>query len=215
MPVTAECIRSRCDAVESRRKGNVQKAIAAAALALSLGAAAVGAAACHQQTPSFEARLAHEVLTFWHDLERKLVEMSEDFPEARDAYKPTPEARSFSDIVHHVAEENFVYIQTARGERVDRDSLRRGHFSTKGELAGFLKKSFDEGAALLANTTDRDMLDQVTTPYGKRLTRLAFWLELVQHAAEHYGNLVTYYRLNGLVPPETRRAQQPSGQPAR
>lgn len=138
--------------------------------------------------------------------------MSEDFPEERYPYKPTPEVRSFSDIVHHVAEENFVYVQTARGERVDRDSLGRRHFTARRDLVAFLKKSFDEGAALIANTTDRDMLDQVTNPYGKRLTRLAFWLELVQHAAEHYGNLVSYYRLNDLVPPETRRMQQPSGQ---
>lgn len=186
-----------------------------ATLVLALSGAGIAAGSCGQQPRSPESRLAHEVLVFWHDLERKLVEMSEDFPEALHAYKPTPEARSFPEVVHHVAEENFAYVQTARGERVDRDSLRRRQFGTRSELASFLKRSFDEGAALIANTTDRDMLDEVTTPYGKRLTRLAFWLELVQHAAEHYGNLVTYYRINDLVPPETRRAQQPPGQPAR
>lgn len=188
----------------------MHKALAAATLVLLLSAAVAGAASCEQQPPSDDSRLAHEVLIFWRDLERKLVEMTEDFPEGRHSYKPTADARAFSDIVHHVAEENFVYVQTARGERVDRDALSRRHFSTKAELAGFLKRSFGEGAALIENTTDRDMLDHVTTPYGKRLTRLAFWLELVQHAAEHYGNLVTYYRLNGLVPPETRRAQPPA-----
>jgi len=141
--------------------------------------------------------------------------MAEDFPEDRYAYRPTPNVRQFSEILRHVAEENFVYLQTARGEPVNRDSSsQRGN--PRAEMAGFLKDSFEQGAAVIADTSDEEMLEQVTTPYGKRLTRLAFWLELVQHAAEHYGNLVTYYRLNGLIPPETRRTRQPSNsQPAR
>jgi uncharacterized damage-inducible protein DinB len=182
-----------------------------AAIAVIAAVAAVATPACRQQ-PAVDSRVAHELLTSWYDLERKLLEMAEDFPEDRYGYKPTREVRSFSEILHHVTEENLVYVQTARGERVDRDALDRQHVNGRKELVEFLKKSFDEGAALIANTTDRDMLEQVTNPYGKRLTRLAFWLELVQHAAEHYGNLVSYYRLNDLVPPETRRMQQSSGQ---
>src|SRR5262245_6539245 len=116
--------------------------------------AAIAAPACRQQ-PAVESRFAHELLTAWYDLERRLVEMAEDFPEERHAYKPTPAVRSFSDILHHVAEENFVYVQTARGERVDRDALDRRPVNGKRELVAFLKKSFDEGAALIANTTDR------------------------------------------------------------
>lgn len=168
----------------------------------------MGGPACRRSSQATDSRLAREMLVFWNDLGRKLVEMAADFPEERDAYKPTPEVRGFAEILHHVAEENYVYLQTARGERVDRDSLSRRHLGTRKELAGFLEQSFDQGAALVVTTTDTQMLEQVTNPYGKRLTRLAFWLELIQHAAEHYGNLVTYYRLNGLVPPETRRAQQ-------
>jgi len=188
----------------------VRNAPAAVTLVLSLSVASIAAHACGQQPPAGDSRLAHEVLTSWYDLERKLVAMCEDFPEERYAYKPTPEVRSFSDIVHHVAEENFVYIQTARGEQIDRATpWGAGNAPARKDLVAFLKKSFDDGAALIGKTTDREMLDQVSNPYGRRMTRLAFWLELVQHAAEHYGNLVSYYRLNGLVPPETRRMQQP------
>jgi hypothetical protein len=201
----------------------VRNAPAAVTLVLSLSVAAIVAAiaaivapACRQQPAvDSDSRFAHELLTSWYDLERKLVEMAGDFPEERDAYKPTPAVRSFSEILHHVAEENFVYVRTARGERVDRDALDRQPVNGRRELVEFLKRSFDEGAALIAHTTDREMLEQVTNPYGRRLTRMAFWLELVQHAAEHYGNLVSYYRLNDLVPPETRRMQQPSGQQPR
>ncbi len=192
----------------------MRNAPAAVTLVLSLSVAAIATQACGQRPP-FESRVGYQVLTSWYDLERKLVEMCEDFPEERYAYKPSPEARSFSEIVRHVTEENFAYIETARGEPINRGFLGSRRLDVRKELVASLKQSFDEGAALIASTSDRDMLDQVTNPYGKRLMRLAFWLELVQHAAEHYGNLVTYYRLNGLVPPETRRMQhqQPSREP--
>ncbi|MGH9314146.1 MAG: DinB family protein [Vicinamibacterales bacterium] len=184
----------------------MRKALAITTLVILLSAGAIAGPACHPSQAS-DLRLAREVLVFWNDLGRKLVEMAEDFPEERYGYRPTPEARGFAEILHHVAEENYVYLQTARGERVDRDALSRRKLGTRTELTGFLKESFDQGGALVANTTDAQMLEQVTTPYGKRLTRMAFWLELVQHAAEHYGNLVTYYRLTGMIPPETRRAR--------
>lgn len=158
------------------------------------------------------SRLASETLAFWNDVGRKLVDMADDLPQDSYAYRPMPDVRSVAEIVHHVAEENYVYIRTERGEPVAREALRRQAVGSKTALVEFLKRSFSEGAALLKDTTDARMLAQINNPYGKRLSRLAFWLELVQHGAEHYGNLVTYYRVLGLVPPETRRAQ-PSSRP--
>jgi hypothetical protein len=179
---------------------------ASTTLVILLSAGAIGRPASHPSQAS-DSRLAREVLVFWNDLGRKLIAMAGDFPEERYGFKPTPEARGFAEILYHVAEENYVYLQTARGERVDRNVLHRRKVGTRTELTRFLKESFDQGKALIANTTDAQMLEQVKTPYGKPLTRMAFWLELVQHAAEHYGNLVTYYRLIGVVPPETRGAR--------
>ena len=79
------------------------------------------------------------------------------------------------------------------------------NFKGKADLAALIKRSYDEGAALLEQAGDAQMVEAVKNPYGDYTnSRFAFWMQAAEHAAEHYGNLVIYYRLNGLVPPASR-----------
>ncbi len=58
---------------------------------------------------------------------------------------------------------------------------------------------------MLRNFTDEQMVEPVKNPYGDHTnSRFAYWMEAVQHASEHYGKLVVYYRNNNLVPPSSR-----------
>lgn len=71
-----------------------------------------------------------------------------------------------------------------------------------------LKKSVAEGTELIQQTGDAGLSESVKFPFGNRMvSRHAMWMIAVRHAGEHFGNLVVYYRLNGIVPPATRAAQ--------
>jgi uncharacterized damage-inducible protein DinB len=124
---------------------------------------------------------------------QKVLEMAKDFPEAKYSYKPAGDVRSFGDVIVHIASGDVYGAKAGRGENVKWDEMDPKDFKTKADIVAVLQKSFDEAAATLKSTPD-----------DKFKETLAPWLAIVEHAAEHYGQLVVYYRSNGLVPPESR-----------
>jgi len=149
---------------------------------------------------------ASEVLRSWNYIGKRLIDMAEDLPEDKYDYRPTPEVRTFAEQLLHVAGSNYHFIDTARGRELGPEDLPREKHRTKAEVVAVLKKSFEEGAELIRQAGDEGMGKQVKYPYGNRqMSQYGFWLDPVEHAGEHYGQLVVYYRLNGLVPPASRR----------
>jgi hypothetical protein len=72
-------------------------------------------------------------------------------------------------------------------------------------VVAFVKKSFADGAAAIKMKGDKGMADVVTDPDSNQQTRVSdMAYGLIEHSGEHYGQLVVYYRLAGLVPPESR-----------
>jgi uncharacterized damage-inducible protein DinB len=172
----------------------------------TLVAAAAALAAC-QKAPIPPSGQAKELLDSWMNNGNKLIEMAEEFPEDKYDYQPTKEVRSFGEIVRHIAAVNFRYVRQAQGQPYNDDEFAPENFKTKTEIVGLLKKSYQEGAELIQPATDPQMLEAVKNPYGDYTTsRYAFWMQAVEHAAEHYGNLVVYYRLNRMVPPTSRQS---------
>jgi len=168
---------------------------------------AVGLAGC-QKAPVIESGQAKELLDTWMNNGNKLIEMAEEFPEDKYDYQPTKEVSSFGEMVRHIAAANFRYVRQAQGQPYNPDEFAPENFTAKDKIVDLLKKSYQEGAELIQPATDAQMLERVKNPYGDYTTsRYAYWMQAVEHAAEHYGNLVVYYRLNGIVPPASR----PSG----
>lgn len=158
-----------------------------------------------QNPPAKPALSASQaLLVSWNDIGRKLIAMAEDFPEERYDFKPVSVQRSFAEQLLHVAGSNDLFTQVAKGQKpVDDES--RVHYPTKAAVVAYLKKSFAEGAAVIQAKGDRGLSQTaVDAESGQilRLTDLAY--ELIEHSGEHYGQLVVYYRVAGLVPPESR-----------
>jgi len=173
---------------------------------IALLAAAVVLAGC-QKAPVVQSGQAKELLDSWMNNGNKLIEMAEEFPEDKYDYQPTKEVRTFGEIVHHIAAVNLRYVRQAQGQPYDPDEFATENFKSKAEIVDLLKKSYQEGAELIQPGTDAQMLEGVKNPYGDYTTsRYAFWMQAVEHAAEHYGNLVVYYRLNRMVPPASRES---------
>jgi hypothetical protein len=147
-----------------------------------------------QQTPRPE-NVRDVFLAGWNEVADKLVKMAEEFPEDKFEYKPTEGVRSFGDVLRHVAFWNQWVAKTARGEKADGrpNELPKAEFGTKAKVVAALKSSFADAASVLK-----------THPPTPAPREAGLWGSFISHSSEHYGQLVVYYRLNGLVPPASR-----------
>ena len=127
-------------------------------------------------------------------INNKILEMAQDFPAEKYSYKLKPEMRTFGALIVHIASGNIFAGKAGKGEKVKWDDQEQdpAKYNTRQDCVALLKKSIEEAnAALQAN------------PEGPEKNMQPF-LSVLQHASEHYGLLVAYYRANGLVPPESR-----------
>lgn len=146
------------------------------------------------------------VIDAWNDVGRKLIAMAEDFPEDKYDFKATPAQRSFREQLLHAAGANYYFINPLLGQKPPaEEDMKADRFKTKAEVVAFVKKSFAEGADALKARGDKGMNDLIVEPFSHQQVRvydLAYGF--IEHTGEHYGQLVVYYRLAGLVPPESR-----------
>jgi uncharacterized damage-inducible protein DinB len=145
------------------------------------------------------------LLAQWNDVGRKLTAMAEDFPEDKYEFKPNPAQRSFAEQLLHAAGANYIFLNAAKGIPVKDEDPKRSDFKTKADVVAYVRKSFADGAAFIQSKGDSGINDLFTDPFDKRQVRVGdFAWEFIEHSGEHYGQLVVYYRVNGLVPPESR-----------
>ena len=146
------------------------------------------------------------VLGQWNEIGRKLIAMAEDFPEEKYDFKPTPEVRSFAEQMLHVSGSVYYFVNPAEGKTMPAENdPPRAKYKTKADIVAFAKKCVEDGAATIKAKGDKGMNEWISDPESKQqmhVSDLAY--ELIEHSGEHYGQLVMYFRLSGLVPPESR-----------
>jgi uncharacterized damage-inducible protein DinB len=179
--------------------------IPAVALAFSMFAAAQDNAA-KKETVKPYAGPAKFTLDSWNDIGRKLIAMAEDFPEDKYDFKPTPAQRSFAAQLLHAAGANYYFINTVRGDKSKVDeNPSRDKYKSKADVVAFVKKSFADGAAVIKAKGDKGMSDLVVDPFSPQQLSVEDMANgFVEHDGEHYGQLAVYYRVAGMVPPESR-----------
>jgi uncharacterized damage-inducible protein DinB len=146
-------------------------------------------------------------------IEKQVVEAAEAMPENRFDFSPETlkipaseyhGVRSFSQQVKHVAASNYAIWSPLTGESIP-DDFKGGdgpaRLKTKAEILAFLKDSFALGHRAAATVTVDNMLEPVGNGKSSRLHLATFG---VAHAADHYGQIVEYLRMNGVVPPASR-----------
>jgi uncharacterized damage-inducible protein DinB len=146
------------------------------------------------------------LLENWNDVGRKLIAMAEDFPEDKYDFKPVPAQRSFAEQLLHAAGTNYFFTNPAMGLKPPAgEDPKREQYKTKAAVVEFVKKAFADGAAAIQQKGDKGMNDLIVDPFSNRQARVSdmAW-GLLEHSGEHYGQLVVYYRIAGLVPPESR-----------
>jgi len=150
----------------------------------------------HAQAPKPDPVLRDVLLEQWSDVGEKIIKMAEDFPADKYEFRATKDVRSFADVLRHVAFWNIYVQKTALGEKIDakQNELPKAEYPTKDKIVAALKKSYTDATAELKKAN--------ATPTAK-FARL--WVTFTEHSGEHYGQLVVYYRLSGLVPPASRQ----------
>jgi uncharacterized damage-inducible protein DinB len=148
---------------------------------------------------------SQSLLGAWNDIGRKLTAMAEDFPEDKYDFKPNPAQRSFAEQLLHAAGGNYFFINPVKGLKPPSDDPKRSDFKTKAAVVEFVRTSFADGAALIQSKGDSGLNDLFVDPFANQQSRFSdgAW-GLIEHSGEHYGQLVVYYRVAGLVPPESR-----------
>jgi len=145
------------------------------------------------------------LLESWNDIGRKLIAIAEDLPEDKYGYKPHPDSRTFVGNLLHASAAMYYFTDMADGKKARYgDDPKADDYKTKAQVVAFVKKCVQDGADLIKAKGDKGLNEAVNDggPHLDRLYDLAYGL--IEHSGEHYGNLVVYYRANGMVPPESR-----------
>lgn len=132
-----------------------------------------------------------------------ILKSAEQMPEEKFSYRPTPEVRSFGEIVGHVAGAQNMICAVAMGEQPPAEDAVEKATTTKAGLIEALKASIAYCGKAFAQS-DADV-QQPVEMFGMKTTRLGALVLNATHNGEHYGNLVTYLRINGMVPPSSQR----------
>jgi uncharacterized damage-inducible protein DinB len=170
-------------------------------LLLSLAVAAAPVAAQSQASaPASGAVTASRIL--WQQVTRNITTTAEELPDSLYAYQPTPEVRTFGQLFGHIAGSQYLFCAAALGEPERAEDAVEKATTSKAGLVAALKASTDYCNRAYAQSDSAAMAG--TELFGEKQTRVFALIMNAQHNGEHYGNLVTYLRLNGIVPPSSR-----------
>ncbi len=177
---------------------------------------AVSVDASAQSGPPRPTTISASITRVWGMVEKDFVSLADAMPADKWDFAPNQGefkgVRTFAEQVRHVACGNYAFFAEFRGQTPPRDCEKGGPnaATTKAGLMRYLRESFAYADASLASLNETNMLDAVDGPYFTPNTKLGISTAAVWHASDHYGQLVEYLRMNGLVPPASR-----SGPPTR
>jgi uncharacterized damage-inducible protein DinB len=140
-------------------------------------------------------------------LKGNLVKAAEKMPEENYGFKPTPDVRSFGQIVGHVADAQYMFCSNVLGDGMKPQAIEKSKTS-KADLVKALNDSYAYCDKAYDGMTDARATEMAKF-MGRDMAKLTLLSINNAHDDEHYGNMVTYLRIKGLVPPSSERANQP------
>jgi uncharacterized damage-inducible protein DinB len=181
---------------------------AAAIAALSLAQAPATTTGQPPQPPPPLPGLVAEVKTMYTNVHNFITKAVEQFPADKLAWQPTPAVRTWARLIGHITDDNngACYLlagETTRPARADAPDGQESPASklSKDDLLKGYKDSVERCNKAFAAVTEANMADRNGTT-GNR-SKIGVLMYNTSHTNEHYGNIVTYMRLNGLVPPSS------------
>jgi len=140
--------------------------------------------------------LTKTISIFRSNMQDKIMKAAETMPEAKYSYRPTKDVRSFAEILTHVADISYYLCSNAKGEAAPPPANGK---DAKIQIIAYLKSAFGYCDGVYSGFKDEHLNDPADF-WGYKTNKMFIVTQLPSHDALHYGNLVTYLRLNGLEP---------------
>jgi hypothetical protein len=170
-------------------------------------------AAAQANNPKDEHRTVTMILDHTvGNLEQEFVPAAEAMPEEKYGFAPAngefKGVRTFAQQIKHVAAVNFEVAAAILEEKPPADiggEAGPASVTSKADILKYLKDSFAYVHKAIATINDKNAVETVKSPFGEyRVSRLGLAIEIPAHGYDHYGQMVEYLRLNGIIPPASR-----------
>jgi len=142
--------------------------------------------------------------TFWEQMTSNIAKAAEQMPESDYSFRPVATVRTFGQLIGHVAGAQALICGSALGEKTAGEDDIEKSKTTKADLVAALKTTTEYCRKAYAMSDARSA--GMTKLFGQDQTRLSALMLNATHNAEHYGNIVTYMRVKGMVPPSSQPA---------
>jgi hypothetical protein len=171
------------------------------------GTLLAGVLSIGQPLPAQSDPISTDVKRDYRSIRDYFIRAAEKMPEANYGFKPSPDVRTFAQQIAHVADDQYNLCAPAKGEtRKAAYTAIEDTLSKKADLIVALKDAFAYCDATYDALTDANA-GELLPQNGKPKTRFGWLNWNLWHTWEHYGNVVVYLRINGLVPPTSERRQ--------
>ena len=201
---------TRLNTSQSRTVGTWRSVVAMMFRSIARVAAAVGILSVSVLAPVADAQISPNLpnpivspnpLTmtlsiFRSNMQDKIMKSAEAMPESKYSYRPTKDVRSFAEILNHVGDISYILCSNVKGEAPPTMAAAK---SSKAEITAYVKGAFDYCDDVYSGFTDAH-LNAPADFFGVKTNKMFILTQVGNHDALHYGNLVTYLRINGVVP---------------
>jgi uncharacterized damage-inducible protein DinB len=150
--------------------------------------------------------ISSAIRTAWDGAKRNLTRSAELMPEADYGFRPVNTVRTFGEVLAHVAGANYVFCSAAKGEKSPyAEAAFEKTATTRAQIIKALNDSIAYCDAAYAALDDRRASETIDPAFKMgNVPRAAPLMQNTGHLQEHYGNLVTYFRIKGMVPPSSQ-----------
>jgi hypothetical protein len=172
-----------------------------------------------QTTTPFPQGSIKAALDSWiANTEAHVVPAADAMPDAGYSFAPAltmgefKGVRTFAQQVKHLAANNYWMAALILGDSATADMYNEtgpDSVRTKAEILDYVRGSFSALHTAVATIDPGNVVQPTRTPSAWQKTRLSFAIDAVAHSFDHYGQLVEYLRMNGIVPPDSRPRQSP------
>lgn len=170
-------------------------------MAAVLGISALAQDAAAPMTPANPITMSEK--NVYNFIVANVVAAAQKMPEENYSFKPTPEVRTFGQLVGHVADGQYEFCSAVSSEQPPSGSVEKTK-TTKADLIAGLKQAVAYCNKAFAGITDVEAA-QMTKMMGFSVAKISILSVNTAHTDEHYGNMVTYMRLKGMVPPTSEK----------
>jgi DinB superfamily len=181
-------------------------------LALPLLLVSSGAARTQNRTPASISTVSQALDSWITNTENLVVPAAEAMPEEKYSFAPTvgefTGVRTFAQQIKHLAANNYrmaAYMLNQTPTSEQESETGPDAVQSKAQIMGYVKGSFAALHKAIAAINEGNMLEPLTAyPSPRQKTRLQLAVDAVAHSSNHYGQMVEYLRMNGIVPPASR-----------